>query len=74
MRISSTEIISFFPSRVYNNKNKYLASDTSVEYGKLMSNAINEEINVILNKTYGYPKLFTKTRIDTAENAIVQYG
>jgi adenylate cyclase len=46
-------VISFFPSRVNNNKNKYLVSDTSVKCGKSMINVIKEEINTILNKQYG---------------------
>ena len=65
-------VISFFPGRV-NNKNKYHASDMSVECGKSMINAIKDEINVIF-KRYGYPELFTKIGIDAGENAIVQYG
>jgi class 3 adenylate cyclase/ferritin-like metal-binding protein YciE len=69
-------VISFFPGRVNNNNdddNKYLASDTSVECGKSMINAIKDEINVIF-KRYGYPELFAKIGIDAGENAIVQYG
>jgi adenylate cyclase len=69
-------VISFFPCRVNNNNdddNKYLASDTSVECGKAMINAIKDEINVIF-KRYGYPELFAKIGIDVGENAIVQYG
>jgi class 3 adenylate cyclase/ferritin-like metal-binding protein YciE len=68
-------VISFFPCRVNNNNhdNKYLASDTSVECGKSMINAIKDEINVIF-KRYGYPELFAKIGIDVGENAIVQYG
>jgi len=68
-------VISFFPCRVNNNNddNKYLASDTSVECGKAMINAIKDEINVIF-KRYGYPELFAKIGIDAGENAIVQYG
>ena len=69
-------VISFFPCRVNNNNNddnKYLASDTSVECGKSMINAIKDEINVIF-KRYGYPELFAKIGIDAGENAIVQYG
>ena len=65
-------VISFFPGRV--NKNKYLASDMSVECGKSMINTIMEEINTLLNKRYEYPELFTKIGIDAGENAIVQYG
>jgi adenylate cyclase len=65
-------VISFFPGRV-NNKNKYLASDMSVECGKSMINVIEEEINTIF-KRYGYPELFAKIGIDAGENAIVQYG
>jgi adenylate cyclase len=67
-------VISFFPSRVNNNKNKYLVSDTSVKCGKSMINVIKEEINTILNKQYGYPELFAKIGIDAGKNAIVQYG
>jgi adenylate cyclase len=66
-------VISFFPGRV-NDNNKYLASDTSVECGKSMINTIKEEINPVLNKTYGYPELFVKIGIDAGENAIVQFG
>ncbi len=69
-------VISFFPCRVNNNNNddnKYLASDTSVECGKSMINAIKDEINVIFRR-YGYPELFAKIGIDVGENAIVQYG
>src|SRR5918994_3519690 len=66
-------VISFFPGRV-NNKNKYHASDMSVECGKLMINAVKEEINVILHKIYKYPELFAKIGIDAGENAIVQFG
>ena len=65
-------VISFFPGRV-NNKNKYPASETSVECGKSMINVIKEEINTIF-KRYGYPELFAKIGIDAGENAIVQYG
>jgi adenylate cyclase len=64
-------VISFFPCRV--NNNKYLASDTSVECGKLMINIIRET-NEIFNKKFGYPKLFAKIGIDAGENAILQYG
>ncbi|MDQ3903268.1 MAG: DUF892 family protein [Thermoproteota archaeon] len=67
-------VISFFPAHVNENNNKYLASDTSVECGKSMINAIREEINEILEKIYGYPELFTKIGIDAGENAIVQFG
>ena len=66
-------VISFFPGRV-NNKNKYPASNMSVECGKLMINAIKEEINVILHKIYKYPELFAKIGIDAGENAIIQFG
>jgi adenylate cyclase len=66
-------VISFFPGRVHDD-NKYLASDTAVECGKLMINAIKEEINAVLNKIYAYPELFTKIGIDAGENAIVQFG
>jgi adenylate cyclase len=66
-------VISFFPGRVHDD-NKYLASDTAVECGKLMINTIKEEINPVLNKRYGYPELFTKIGIDAGENAIVQFG
>ena len=67
-------VISFFPSRVNDNNNEYLASDTAVECGKSMINAIKEEINPVLNKRYGYPELFAKIGIDAGENAIVQFG
>ncbi len=66
-------VISFFPGRV-NNKNKYHASGMSVECGKLMINAVKEEINVILHKIYKYPELSAKIGIDAGENAIVQFG
>ena len=66
-------VISFFPGRV-NNKNKYHASDTAVECGKLMINAVKEEINTILHKIYKYPELSAKIGIDAGENAIVQFG
>jgi adenylate cyclase len=66
-------VISFFPCRVNNNNNKYLASDTSVECGKSMINIIRET-NGIFNKKFGYPELFAKIGIDAGENAIVQYG
>jgi adenylate cyclase len=65
-------VISFFPGHVI--KNKYSASDRSVECGKSMINAIKEEINAILNKIYGYPELFAKIGINAGQNAIVQYG
>jgi class 3 adenylate cyclase len=64
-------VISFFPDHISNNK--YPASGLSVECGKLMINAIKEEINIIF-KRYGYPELFAKISIDAGENAIVQYG
>jgi adenylate cyclase len=67
-------VISFIPAHVNNNNNEYLASDTSVECGKSMINAIKEEINAVLNKIYAYPELFTKIGIDAGENAIVQFG
>jgi adenylate cyclase len=67
-------VISFFPGRVSEDDDKYLASDTAVECGKSMINTIKEEINPVLNKRYGYPELFTKIGIDAGENAIVQYG
>jgi adenylate cyclase len=66
-------VISFFPGRVHDD-NKYLASDTAVECGKSMIDAIKEEINAILNKIYAYPELFVKIGIDAGENAIVQFG
>jgi class 3 adenylate cyclase len=72
LKYAGDAVISFFPGRV-NNKDKYLASDTLVECGKSMINAIRET-NVILNKKFGYPELFTKIGIDAGENAIVQYG
>ena len=72
LKYAGDAVISFFPGRV-NNKDKYLASDTSVECGKSMINIIRET-NGIFNKKFGYPELFTKIGIDTGENAIVQYG
>ena len=67
-------VISFFPGRVINNKNKYHASDMSVECGKSMINAVKDEINIIFHKIYKYPELFSKIGIDAGENAIVQFG
>ena len=72
LKYAGDAVISFFPGRV-NNKDKYLASDTSVECGKSMINVIRET-NSIFNKKFGYPELFTKIGIDAGENAIVQYG
>ena len=72
LKYAGDAVISFFPGRV-NNKDKYLASDTSVESGKSMINVIRET-NKTFNKKFGYPELFTKIGIDTGENAIVQYG
>jgi hypothetical protein len=42
---------------------------SSVECGKSMINAIEDEINAIF-KRYGYPELFAKIGIDAGENAI----
>jgi adenylate cyclase len=72
LKYAGDAVISFFPGRV-NNKDKYLASDTSVECGKSMINVIRET-NGMFNKKFGYPELFTKIGIDAGENAIVQYG
>jgi class 3 adenylate cyclase len=72
LKYAGDAVISFFPGRV-NNKDKHLASDTSVECGKSMINVIRET-NRIFNKKFGYPELFTKIGIDAGENAIVQYG
>jgi adenylate cyclase len=72
LKYAGDAVISFFPGRV-NDKDKYLASDTSVECGKSMINVIRET-NGILNIKFGYPELFTKIGIDAGENAIVQYG
>ena len=72
LKYAGDAVISFFPDRV-NNKDKYLAPDTSVECGKSMINVIRET-NGIFNKKFGYPELFTKIGIDAGENAIVQYG
>jgi class 3 adenylate cyclase len=72
LKYAGDAVISFFPGRV-NNKEKYLAPDTSVECGKSMINVIRET-NGIFNKKFGYPELFTKIGIDAGENAIVQYG
>ena len=72
LKYAGDAVISFFPGRV-NNKDKHLASDTSVECGKSMINVIRET-NRILNTKFGYPELFTKIGIDAGENAIVQYG
>ncbi len=74
LKYAGDAVISFFPGRVNNkDKDKYLASDTSVECGKSMINVIRET-NVIFNKKFGYPELLTKIGIDAGENAIVQYG
>jgi class 3 adenylate cyclase/ferritin-like metal-binding protein YciE len=72
LKYAGDAVISFFPGRV-NDKDKYRASDTSVECGESMINVIRET-NGILNKKFGYPELFTKIGIDAGENAIVQYG
>jgi adenylate cyclase len=73
LKYAGDAVISFFPGRVNNNEDKYLASDTSVECGKSIINVIRET-NGIFNKKFGYPELFTKIGIDAGENAIVQYG
>jgi adenylate cyclase len=74
LKYAGDAVISFFPGRVNNkDKDKHLASDTSVECGKSMINVIRET-NRIFNKKFGYPELFTKIGIDAGENAIVQYG
>jgi adenylate cyclase len=74
LKYAGDAVISFFPGRVNNkDKDKYLASDTSVECGKSMINVIRET-NMTFNEKFGYPELFTKIGIDTGENAIVQYG
>jgi class 3 adenylate cyclase len=73
LKYAGDAVISFFPGRVNSNKDKYLASDTSVECGKSMINVI-KETNKTFNKKFGYPELFTKIGIDAGENAIVQYG
>jgi adenylate cyclase len=72
LKYAGDAVISFFPGRV-NNKDKYLASDTSVECGKSMINVIRET-NGIFNKKFGYPELFVKIGIDVGESAIIQYG
>jgi adenylate cyclase len=72
LKYAGDAVISFFPGRV-NNEDKYLASDTSIECGKSMINVIRKT-NMIFNKKFGYPELFTKIGIDAGENAIVQYG
>jgi adenylate cyclase len=72
LKYAGDGVISFFPSRV--NNNKYHASDMSVECGKFMINAVKEEINAILHKIYRYPELFPKIGIDAGENEIVQFG
>jgi adenylate cyclase len=73
LKYAGDAVISFFPGRVNNNKDKHRASDTSVECGKSIINVIRET-NGILNRKFGYPELFTKIGIDAGENAIVQYG
>ena len=72
LKYAGDAVISFFPGHD-NNKDKHLASDTSVECGKSMINVI-KETNKTFNKKFGYPELFTKIGIDAGENAIVQYG
>ncbi len=72
LKYAGDAVISFFPGGV-DNKDKYLASDTSVECGKSMIDVISET-NGIFNKKFGYPELFTKIGIDVGENTIVQYG
>ena len=72
LKYAGDAVISFFPGRV-NNRDKYLASDTSVECGKSMIDVIRET-NEIFNKKFGYPELFAKIGIDAGENAIIQYG
>jgi adenylate cyclase len=73
LKYAGDAVISFFPGRVNNNKDKYPPSDTSVECGKSMINVI-KETNRTFNRKFGYPELFIKIGIDTGENAIVQYG
>ena len=74
LKYAGDAVISFFPGSVNDENDKYLASDTSIECGKSMINALREEINAVLNKVYGYPELFAKVGIDAGENAIVQFG
>jgi adenylate cyclase len=75
LKYAGDAVISFFPGRVNSNedKDKFLASDVSVECGKSMINVIRET-NGMFNKKFGYPELFAKIGIDSGENAIVQYG
>ena len=61
-------------SLVVDNHGGYVLKYVGVECGKLMINAVKEEINEILHKIYKYPELFTKIGIDAGENAIVQFG
>jgi len=73
LKYAGDAVISFFPSPV-DKKNRYLASVASVECGKMMINAIKNDINSILHEIYQYPELFVKIGIDAGENAIVQFG
>jgi len=73
LKYAGDAVISFFPSRV-DDHNKYFSSGTAVESGKLMINAIKEEVNSFLHKIYQYPELSVKIGIDAGENAIVQFG
>jgi class 3 adenylate cyclase len=73
LKYAGDGVISFFPGRV-NNQDRYLTSSTSVGCGKLMINAIKDEINSILHYVYQYPELFVKIGIDAGENAVVQFG
>ena len=74
LKYAGDAVISFFSSRV-DNQNKYLASDTAVESGKLMINPIKEEVNSFLCIKYtSIQRLSVKIGIDAGENAIVQFG
>jgi len=73
LKYAGDGVISFFPGRV-DNQNRYLTSSTSVGCGKLMIDAIKDEINSILHYVYQYPELFVKIGIDAGVNAIVQFG
>lgn len=73
LKYAGDGVISFFPGRV-DKQNRYLTSSTSVVCGKLMINAIKDEINSILHYVYQYPELFVKIGIDAGVNAIVQFG
>ena len=73
LKYAGDAVISFFPSHI-DNQNKYSASDTAIESGKLMIKSIQEEVNSFMHKIYKFPELSVKIGIDAGENAIVQFG